>query len=88
MTSLILSLGPSALIRLHDVLICLSKFSDTVALEAENDLVSILYMKFALRCRTQADVNVLAPPVCSQLHKNSICIIRLYESVLFRDIFV
>lgn len=40
MTTISLSLGPPALVRLHDVLICLSKFSDTVAIEAEYDLVS------------------------------------------------
>lgn len=40
MTTISLSLAPPALIRLHDVLICLSKFSDTVAIEAEHDLVS------------------------------------------------
>lgn len=42
MTSLSLSLGPPALVRLHDALICLSKFSETVAIEAEPDLVSYL----------------------------------------------
>ena len=39
MTSLSLSLGPPALVRLHDVLTCLSKFSDTVAIEAEHSAV-------------------------------------------------
>jgi cell cycle checkpoint control protein RAD9A len=39
MTSISLSLGPAALVRLHDVLICLAKFSETVAIEAEPDLV-------------------------------------------------
>ena len=43
MTSLTLSLAPPALIRLHDVLICLSKFSDTVAIEAEHDLVRLQF---------------------------------------------
>jgi hypothetical protein len=42
MTSLSLSLGPPALVRLHDALICLAKFSETVAIEAEPDLVSYL----------------------------------------------
>ncbi|KAJ5112458.1 Rad9/DDC1 [Penicillium argentinense] len=37
MASLSLSLDPAALVRLHDFLICLSKFSDTVAIEAEHD---------------------------------------------------
>ncbi|KAJ6032119.1 Rad9/Ddc1 [Penicillium herquei] len=41
MTSLKLSLAPSALVRLHDALICLAKFSDTVAIEAENDLAML-----------------------------------------------
>ncbi|KAJ5747536.1 uncharacterized protein N7511_009232 [Penicillium nucicola] len=41
MTSLSLSLGPAALVRLHDVLICLAKFSDTVAIEAEPDLLRL-----------------------------------------------
>ncbi|CAG8070885.1 unnamed protein product [Penicillium salamii] len=41
MTSLALSLDPPALIRLHDVLICLSKFSDTVAIEAEPTLLRL-----------------------------------------------
>lgn len=39
MTTLTLSLAPPALVRLHDALICLSKFSDTVAIETEQDLV-------------------------------------------------
>lgn len=42
MTTLTLSLAPPALVRLHDALICLSKFSDTVAIEAEQDLVRSL----------------------------------------------
>ncbi|CAI7595850.1 unnamed protein product [Penicillium bialowiezense] len=41
MTSLSLSLNPQALVRLHDVLICLSKFSDTVAIEAEPSLLRL-----------------------------------------------
>ncbi|KAJ5133411.1 hypothetical protein N7448_001560 [Penicillium atrosanguineum] len=41
MSSLTLSLAPPALVRLHDVLICLSKFSDTVAIEAEHDLLRL-----------------------------------------------
>ncbi|OQE27894.1 hypothetical protein PENFLA_c005G05295 [Penicillium flavigenum] len=41
MTSLSLSLGPPALVRLHDALICLSKFSETVAIEAEPDLLRL-----------------------------------------------
>lgn len=39
MTSLKLSLAPLALVRLHDTLICLAKFSDSVAIEAEHDQV-------------------------------------------------
>jgi cell cycle checkpoint control protein RAD9A len=45
MSSLTLSLAPPALVRLHDVLICLSKFSDTVAIEAEHDLVWFLQFR-------------------------------------------
>ncbi|KAJ5569730.1 uncharacterized protein N7459_009160 [Penicillium hispanicum] len=41
MTSLTLSLAPLALVRLHDALICLAKFSDTVAIEAEHDLLRL-----------------------------------------------
>ncbi|KAJ5242867.1 Rad9/DDC1 [Penicillium citrinum] len=41
MTSLALSLGPPALVRLHDVLTCLSKFSDTVAIEAEHSALRL-----------------------------------------------
>ncbi|KAJ5352957.1 Rad9/Ddc1 [Penicillium brevicompactum] len=41
MTSLSLSLDPQALVKLHDVLICLSKFSDTVAIEAEPSLLRL-----------------------------------------------
>ncbi|KAJ5896361.1 uncharacterized protein N7473_005760 [Penicillium subrubescens] len=41
MTTISLSLAPPALVRLHDVLICLSKFSDTVAIEAEHDLLRL-----------------------------------------------
>ncbi|KAJ5805023.1 Rad9/Ddc1 [Penicillium riverlandense] len=39
MTTLSLSLAPPALIQLHDALTCLSKFSETVAIEAEHDLL-------------------------------------------------
>lgn len=42
MTQLSFSLSPGALIRLHDALICLSKFNESVALEAEYDLVNLL----------------------------------------------
>ncbi|KAJ5604737.1 Rad9/Ddc1 [Penicillium lagena] len=41
MTTLSLSLAPPALIRLHDALTCLSKFSETVAIEAEHDLLRL-----------------------------------------------
>ncbi|OQD75386.1 hypothetical protein PENDEC_c007G06151 [Penicillium decumbens] len=41
MSSLTLSLAPPALVRLHDVLTCLAKFSDTVAIEAEHDLLRL-----------------------------------------------
>ncbi|CRL18477.1 Rad9 [Penicillium camemberti] len=41
MTSLSLSLGPPALVQLHDALICLSKFSETVAIEAEPDILRL-----------------------------------------------
>jgi cell cycle checkpoint control protein RAD9A len=49
MTTISLSLAPPAIVRLHDVLICLAKFSDTVAIEAEHDLVSISFgMEFEI----------------------------------------
>ena len=35
------SLLPNALIRLHDTLICLAKFNESVALEAEYDLARL-----------------------------------------------
>ncbi|KAJ5666937.1 Rad9/DDC1 [Penicillium macrosclerotiorum] len=41
MATLSLSLAPPALVQLHDVLICLSKFSDTVAIKAEHDLLQL-----------------------------------------------
>lgn len=40
MAALSFSLLPSALIRLHDALTCLSKFNESVSIEAEYDLVS------------------------------------------------
>lgn len=39
MASLSFSLEPPALLRLHDALICLSKFNENVSLEAEYDQV-------------------------------------------------
>ncbi|CAI7600904.1 unnamed protein product [Penicillium pancosmium] len=36
-----MSLGPPALIKLHDALTCLSKFSDTVAIEAEHSVLRL-----------------------------------------------
>ncbi|KAF7587266.1 hypothetical protein BBP40_007505 [Aspergillus hancockii] len=41
MTTLSFSLGPGALYQLHDALICLAKFHDTVAIEAEYDLLRL-----------------------------------------------
>ncbi|EPS28867.1 hypothetical protein PDE_03813 [Penicillium oxalicum 114-2] len=41
MAALSLSLAPPAIVRLHDMLICLSKFSDTVAIEAEHGLLRL-----------------------------------------------
>ena len=46
MTSLIFTLDPDAIVRFHDIFICLAKFSDTVALEAEPDIVSPLMLTF------------------------------------------
>jgi cell cycle checkpoint control protein RAD9A len=39
-TTLSFSLSPPALFRLHDALTCLSKFNESVSIEAEYDLVS------------------------------------------------
>lgn len=41
MTTLSFALAPQALIQLHDALICLAKFDETVVIEAEYDLVGI-----------------------------------------------
>ncbi|KAJ5543687.1 Rad9/DDC1 [Penicillium frequentans] len=41
MTSLAFTLDPDAIVRFHDIFICLAKFSDTVALEAEPDLLRL-----------------------------------------------
>ncbi|PLB37748.1 putative DNA repair protein rad9 [Aspergillus candidus] len=41
MTSLSFSLAPEALVRLHNALICLSKFSHHVSIEAEYDLLRL-----------------------------------------------
>lgn len=56
------SLLPSALIRLHDTLICLAKFNESVALEAEYDLVSlssVIQSKNLLTGRFQLRLSVL-----------------------------
>lgn len=42
MTHLSFSLSPAALVRLHDALICLAKFNESVSIEAEYDLVRLL----------------------------------------------
>ena len=42
MVALSFSLAPEALYQLHDALTCLAKFHETVAIEAEFDLVSTL----------------------------------------------
>ncbi|KAJ5776837.1 hypothetical protein N7520_000083 [Penicillium odoratum] len=39
MTSLTFTLDPDAMVRMHDAFVCLAKFSDTVALEAEQGLL-------------------------------------------------
>ncbi|KAL5339572.1 Rad9-domain-containing protein [Aspergillus crustosus] len=41
MTALSFSLLPGSLLRLHDALVCLAKYSDTVAIEAEHDLLRL-----------------------------------------------
>ncbi|KAJ9191157.1 hypothetical protein DTO027B5_6756 [Paecilomyces variotii] len=41
MATLSFSLAPSALVRLHDALTCLAKFSETVSIEAEYDLLRL-----------------------------------------------
>ncbi|OJJ46704.1 hypothetical protein ASPZODRAFT_2130135 [Penicilliopsis zonata CBS 506.65] len=41
MTSLSFSLAPDALVKLHNTLICLSKFSDSVTIEAEQNLLRL-----------------------------------------------
>lgn len=40
MTTLSFSLAPKAIYQLHDALMCLAKFDDSVAIEAEIDLAS------------------------------------------------
>ena len=35
------SLSPEATVRIHDLLLCLAKFGDSVCLEARSDRVSI-----------------------------------------------
>ncbi|KAL4871847.1 hypothetical protein BDV12DRAFT_183421 [Aspergillus spectabilis] len=41
MTTLSFSLLPGSLLRLHDALVCLAKYSDTVAIEAEHDALRL-----------------------------------------------
>jgi hypothetical protein len=41
MTALSFSLLPGSLLRLHEALVCLAKFSDTVSIEAEPEFVRI-----------------------------------------------
>ncbi|KAJ5938532.1 Rad9/DDC1 [Penicillium verhagenii] len=41
MTSLSFRLNPDAMVKFHDAFACLAKFSDTIALEAEHDLLRI-----------------------------------------------
>ncbi|XHG02437.1 hypothetical protein AWENTII_005788 [Aspergillus wentii] len=41
MTTLLVSLSPDALVRLHDALICLAKFDESVSIEAEYDLLRL-----------------------------------------------
>lgn len=47
MPTLSFSLLPDALHQLHDALVCLSKFYDSVAIEAEYDLVRALHKSYA-----------------------------------------
>lgn len=39
MTKLSFTISPAALVRLHNALTCLSKFNESVSIEAEYDLV-------------------------------------------------
>lgn len=74
MSSLTLSLAPPALVRLHDVLICLSKFSDTVAIEAEHDLVWLVQLG---NSNTLADATCEAPTQCPQLDQDGVRLLCL-----------
>jgi hypothetical protein len=73
MTTISLSLAPPALVRLHDVLICLAKFSDTVAIEAEHDLVNTVLLN--LPFRDLADEIDPASIECVELHKDGVRVI-------------
>lgn len=77
MTTISLSLAPPALVRLHDVLMCLSKFSDTVAIEAEHDLVkptSEINVNAELKKFWLIMLNI-ASAECAELHKDGICLL-------------
>ena len=69
MTSLKLSLAPPALVRLHDTLICLAKFSDSVAIEAEHDQVRALPNDLSLKIKELiTNLRYKAQAKCSQLN--------------------
>jgi len=85
MSSLTLSLAPPALVRLHDVLTCLAKFSDTVAIEAEHDLVWLVQ---SIIDGILANVMCAASPECSQLDQNGVRFLCLRERVILRSVLI
>lgn len=71
--------------RLHDVLICLSKFSDTVAIEAEHDLVRLLEFD---NLGTLAEEIFAAPLECAQLDEDCLRLFCLRKGIVLRGLLV
>lgn len=85
MATLSFSLSPQALIQLHDALICLSKFDETVVMEAEYDLVStsLIIRKEGTFPRLTIDIQLRLSVLNSS--KTSYSAFALDANIFFQD---
>ena len=73
MAILTFSLGPEALGKLHDALVCLGKFSDSVSFDASHDKVCNGFVCLSWQ---QTLTVYVAGPECFELFKIRVCILH------------
>lgn len=89
MTSLSFTLLPVALLQLHDVLVCLSKFNESVSIEAEESFVwtfffsslvspdTLLTIRWRFISADKSYGNMIAPVLSTEPDEVSICIFQV-----------